>query len=174
MQSRCAQCGAKFRRKRKDQRSCSLACRKLRYEHSAKARARKRRYEGSAKGKAAAERYATSSKGKSRQLRHYYKDRPGQLRVVLRNRAQWTKDIHRYAEGQGMNLLETLSVFTRRSPGKGKEYVKAALSVGWNLTPDRYGRFQRNTQRERFLDEWYWKLRREEERRTSSAVAGGL
>lgn len=195
MKFSCVQCGAKFRRKRKDQRSCSPACRKLAYESSAKARARKRKYEASAKGKAAAERYAASSKGQARQLRHYYKDRPGQLRIILKDRARWTKDVHRYAEMEGISLFEALSVLTQHSledepidimnlhgnalvealqrlsqsrPEKVKKYVQAARALGWKLALDRYGRFQRDTQRKLFLDAWYWRL--QEERRTSSVA----
>jgi hypothetical protein len=153
MSHTCAGCGANFTPERKNQRSCSPACRKLAYEHGDKARARKKRYEASAKRKAASEKYAASSKGKVRHLRHYYKDRPKELQVVLKNRAKWTKDVHAYAAEHGVRLPLALGVLRGWRRSVAALYVEGIPSLKWKRT---------DLQRNRFLSRWYWKLREEE------------
>ena len=166
MKLTCAGCGVKFRPERKNQRSCSAACRKLAYERSAKAGARKKRYEASEKGGVASEKYAATAKGKARYLRHYYRDRPDDLRTVMKNRTKWTKDVHRYAEKHGLSLFEALRV----------------LDFNWVDGHDealKFLKWDRSWDQKQFVSRWYWKLwweqywEAEQQRRTSGDIADG-
>lgn len=121
--------------------------RKLRYEHSDKAKGRKKRYESSDKGKAASEKYAASSKGKLRYLRHYYKDRPGEFEALVKNRAQWTKDVHSFAEKHGMTLYQAVGILHSYWLREG-QFKEAASFLKW----------KRDRRRDRFLSRWYWQL----------------
>ena len=168
MKRKCAGCGAKFTPERKNQRSCSSACRKARYERSDKARARKKRYETSTKGKAASEKYAASTKGQLRQLRHYYKDRPDQLQFLLKNRAKWTKSVRAHAAKHGVSLLEALELLCNWWIHDDSDEYEAALRfLKWD-------RFWPPRGRQRFLTDWYRKEREEAECRTSRVMARGL
>lgn len=98
----------------------------------------------------------------------YYKDRPKELEALIKNCAQWTKDVEAYAAKRGMSLPKALKLLFHWSRLRHRDQYRGAMGfLKWNERfNDRVDR-----QRKRFLTAWYSKVYPDTEHRTNSDSA---